>query len=76
VKSKYIVSLFAASSMLVATGCSDNDLDNYELCYDNNNDLYCDGSNELVDLDSYVVINGKREAYIIYDSDSSGYSGG
>jgi hypothetical protein len=75
VKSKYIVSLFAASSLLIAAGCSDNDLDDYELCYDKNNDLYCDGTNKRVDLDSYVVIDGKREAYIIYDSSSS-YSGG
>jgi hypothetical protein len=75
-KSKLIVTLFA-SSMILMAGCDDNDdLDDYTLCYDNDNDLYCDDSYDRVDPNSYVVINGKREAYIIYDSYSSSSSGG
>jgi hypothetical protein len=75
-KSKYVVTLFA-SSMLLLAGCGEeNELDDYTLCYDNNNDLYCDDSSELVDPNSYVVIDGKREAYIVYDSYSSSSSGG
>jgi hypothetical protein len=74
-KSKLVVSLFA-SSMLLLTGCDDNDLDDYTLCYDNDNDQYCDDSYDRVDPNSYVVINGKREAYIVYDSYDSSSSGG
>ncbi|MXQ52824.1 hypothetical protein [Shimazuella alba] len=76
-KSKYVVTLFA-SSMLLLAGCGDkNDLDDYTLCYDNDNDQYCDDdTSELIDPDSYVVIDGKREAYIVYDSDTSSSSGG
>ncbi|MCH5585300.1 hypothetical protein MK805_09995 [Shimazuella sp. AN120528] len=74
-KSKLVVSLFA-SSMLLLAGCDDNDLDNYTLCYDNDNDQYCDDSSDQVDPNSYVVINGKREAYIVYDSYDSSSSGG
>ena len=75
-KSKYVVGLFA-SSMLLLSGCGDNnDLDDYTLCYDNNNDQYCDDTYDRVDPSSYVVINGQREAYIVYDSDSSSSSSG
>ncbi|WP_037464331.1 hypothetical protein [Shimazuella kribbensis] len=77
-KSKYVVTLFA-SSMLLLAGCGDldeYDLDDYTLCYDNNNDLYCDDTSDPINPNSYVVIDGKREAYIVYDSYSSSSSGG
>lgn len=74
-KSKLVVSLFA-SSMILLAGCDDKDLDDYTLCFDNDNDQYCDDSYDRIDPNSYVVIDGKREAYIIYDSYSSSSSGG
>ncbi len=75
-KSKYVVSLFAAS-MLILPGCDDQpDLDDYTLCYDRDYDRYCDNTGDVVDANSYLVINGKQEAYVIYDSYSSTSSGG
>jgi hypothetical protein len=75
-KSKYVVSLFAAS-MFLLSGCDDqSDLDNYTLCYDIDIDSYCDDTGERIDPNSYLIINGKQEAYVTYDSYSSSSSGG
>ncbi|GAA5346385.1 hypothetical protein [Planifilum fimeticola] len=52
-----LLGLFAAASLLVASGCDDNRL---EICYDDDNDLLCDDDLSEVDADSYVVINGKK----------------
>lgn len=75
-KSKYIVSLFA-TGMLLVSGCEDKtDLDNYTLCYDTDNNQYCDDTGDQIAPNSYLVIDGKREAYVVYDDYSSSSSGG
>ena len=79
-----LLGLFAAASLLVASGCDD---DRLEICYDDDNDLLCDDDLSEVDADSYVVINGKKVGYVKssvaknFDSDrktrvSSGSRGG
>jgi hypothetical protein len=79
-KSKYVGAHFAASSMLFVSGCTSNSAylgdDEYTLCYDTDNDSFCDDTGELIDSNSYLVINGKREAFVTYDSYSSSSSGG
>jgi hypothetical protein len=83
-KSKYVVSLFVASSMLFLSGCDSTNNDNfanlgedeYELCYDTDNNGYCDDTWEQIDRNSYLHINGKQEAYVKYDSYNSSSSGG
>jgi hypothetical protein len=56
-----LLGLFAAASLLVASGCDDGRL---EICYDDDNDLLCDDDLSEVDTDSYVVINGKKVGYV------------
>jgi hypothetical protein len=74
-KSKQLVRLFTAALMTFPlTGCGDN----LDLCYDQNHDGLCDDDGSRYNPNSYVVINGKREAFLKPDSDyvSSGSSSG
>ncbi|MBA4495344.1 hypothetical protein ACFO25_01020 [Paenactinomyces guangxiensis] len=79
-KTKRLVGLFAASAVVLSFAGCDDDL---ELCYDDDRDNYCDDDNSRYDPDDYVVINGKKAAYIKDDSSlvssgsgSGGYKGG
>lgn len=81
-KSRRLVGLFAAAMLAVPTaGCDD---DGIELCYDYDEDNYCDDDRSTYDPNNYVVINGKKVAYIkdessyVSSSDGSGgkYKGG
>ncbi|SEN46647.1 hypothetical protein [Lihuaxuella thermophila] len=65
-KSRRLVGLFAAAMLTVpAAGCDDDGL---ELCYDNDADNYCDDDHSTYNPNNYVVINGKKVAYIKDDS--------
>lgn len=77
-KSKRLVGLFAAALLVMPTAGCANEI---ELCYDDNGDKYCDDDGSRYNPNSYVVIDGKKEAYIKGDrsyvsSADSGDSGG
>ncbi len=75
-KSRHLVGLFTAAMLVVpTTGCDD---DGIELCYDNDLDNYCDDDMSTYNPNNYVVINGKKAAYIKDDSSyvSSGSGSG
>lgn len=81
-KTGKLVGLFA-SSVVVAplAGCDGGE--EVDICFDVNNDRRCDDSNEFVNSDDYLVINGKKtRIYITDDSfikgdfgDDGGYGG-
>jgi hypothetical protein len=84
-RSKQLVKWFAVAMMTVpAVGCG-VDADSYvvldgtqeiELCYDEDRNLRCDDDGSLYDPSSYLVIDGKRIAYVKYaDVDYDGSSG-
>lgn len=80
-KSKRLVGLFAASMLVVPlTGCDDNEVELNDLCFDDDYDRYCDDDGSTYDRNNYVVLNGKRYAYLKDDSslvsDSSKYKKG
>ncbi|TCS95662.1 hypothetical protein [Hazenella coriacea] len=79
-KSKRLVGLFAASMLVVPlTGC-DDEVDLEDLCFDDDFDKYCDDDGSTYDSNNYVVLNGKRFAYLKDNSslvsDSSNYKKG
>jgi len=72
--SKRLVGLFLATAMTIPlAGC---DGDEVELCFDQDRNGLCDDDNSKYNPQNYVVIEGKRVAFIkndsIYVSDSDG----
>lgn len=79
-KSKRLVGLFAASMLVVPlTGC-DDEVELEDLCFDEDNDRYCDDDGSTYNRNNYVMLNGKKYAYLKDDSslvtDSSKYKKG
>lgn len=66
-KTSRLVSLFAASLVVVPlAGCGD-DGEEVEVCYDLDYDNYCDNGGEVVHQDDYLVIDGKKTRIFIKD---------
>ncbi|MBD1372206.1 hypothetical protein IC620_07495 [Hazenella sp. IB182357] len=84
-KTKKLVGLFASSVLLVpmTVGCEDANAtpdfdDDIELCYDNDRDELCDDDGTSYNPNNYLVLDGKKVAYIkdqsLVSSGSSGVS--